>query len=59
MGLIVLGKKLKEMGLKFGVWFEPEMVSPESELHKKHPDWCIQVKGRTLSQGRNQYVLDV
>ncbi|MGB9857401.1 MAG: alpha-galactosidase [Dictyoglomaceae bacterium] len=58
-GLDGLGKKLNEMGLKFGLWFEPEMVSPNSELYRKHPDWCIQVKGRTLSQCRNQYVLDI
>ncbi|ACI20091.1 alpha-galactosidase [Dictyoglomus thermophilum] len=58
-GLEGLGNKLKEMGLKFGLWFEPEMVSPDSELYCKHPDWCIQIKGRTLSQCRNQYVLDI
>jgi alpha-galactosidase len=58
-GLDGLGKKLNEMGLKFGLWFEPEMVSPDSELYRKHPDWCIQVRGRTLSQCRNQYVLDI
>lgn len=58
-GLDDFGKKLNEMGLKFGLWFEPEMVSPESELYKKHPDWCIQVKGRTISPCRHQYVLDI
>lgn len=58
-GLDGLGKKLNEMGLKFGLWFEPEMVSPESRLYRKHPDWCIQVRGRTLTQSRNQYVLDI
>ncbi|WP_039764141.1 alpha-galactosidase [Caldicellulosiruptor sp. F32] len=58
-GLDGLGKKLNEMGLKFGLWFEPEMVSPDSELYRKHPDWCIQVRGRTLTQCRNQYVLDI
>lgn len=58
-GLERLGKELNKMGLKFGLWFEPEMVSPDSELYRKHPDWCIQVKGRTLSQCRNQYVLDI
>lgn len=58
-GLDGFGKKLNEMGLKFGLWFEPEMVSPDSELYRKHPDWCLQVKGRTLTQSRNQYVLDI
>jgi alpha-galactosidase len=58
-GLEGLGEKLNKMGLKFGLWFEPEMISPNSELYKKHPDWCIQVRGRVLSQCRNQYVLDI
>jgi len=58
-GLDGLGKRVNEMGLKFGIWFEPEMVSPDSELYRKHPDWCLQVKGRPLSQCRNQYVLDM
>jgi alpha-galactosidase len=44
-----LGKKLNKIGLKFGLWFEPEMISPNSELYRKHPDWSIQVKGRSLS----------
>ena len=44
--------------MKFGIWFEPEMISPDSELYKKHPDWAIQVKGRDLTLCREQYVLD-
>lgn len=58
-GLDGLAKKINEMGLKFGLWFEPEMISPESELFKKHPDWCFQVRGRSITQCRNQYVLDI
>lgn len=58
-GLDGLGKKLNEMGLKLGLWFEPEMISPDSELYRRHPDWCIQIKGRTISPCRNQYVLDI
>lgn len=57
-GLDTLAKKVKEKGLKFGLWFEPEMISEDSELYRAHPDWCIHVPGRTRSRGRNQYVLD-
>src|SRR5690625_7489422 len=46
------------MGIDFGLWFEPEMVSKISELYRAHPDWIIQVPGRHRSHGRNQYVLD-
>ncbi|MRY42792.1 alpha-galactosidase, partial [Parabacteroides distasonis] len=58
-GLGKLSKEINEMGLMFGLWFEPEMVSPNSELYKKHPDWCIHVPGRTRSTGRNQLILDL
>ena len=58
-GLSCLVKRINELGLKFGLWFEPEMISPISELYKKHPDWCLQVQGRTMTQGRNQYILDL
>lgn len=58
-GLKGLSKDIEEMGMKFGLWFEPEMVSPKSELYKKHPDWCIHVNGRTRSQARNQLILDL
>ena len=44
--------------MKFGIWFEPEMISPDSELYKAHPDWAIQIKGRPLTLCREQYVLD-
>ncbi len=47
------------MGLKFGIWYEPEMISPDSELYRAHPDWCVHVQGRTPSIARHQYVLDV
>ena len=58
-GLDGLGQKLREMGLKFGLWFEPEMVSPDSDLYRAHPDWAVQVPGTVPSQGRNQLVLDL
>ena len=47
------------MGLKFGIWYEPEMISPDSDLFRAHPDWCVHVPGRTPSIARQQYVLDV
>lgn len=50
---------MNEIGLKFGIWFEPEMISPDSELYRTHPDWAIALPGRTPCQSRNQYVLDL
>jgi alpha-galactosidase len=44
--------------MKFGLWFEPEMVSPDSDLYRNHPDWCIHVQGRDRTESRNQLVLD-
>ncbi|GIM29813.1 alpha-galactosidase [Clostridium polyendosporum] len=58
-GLDTLAKNINDMGLKFGLWFEPEMVCPESELYKEHPDWCIHVNGRTRSEARKQLILDL
>lgn len=49
----------KENGLKFGLWFEPEVISPESELFKKHPDWCIHIDGLSPIKSRSEYVLDL
>ena len=58
-GLGVLIDQIHARGLKFGMWFEPEMVSPDSELFRTHPDWHIHVKGRLPMLGRHQYVLDL
>ena len=58
-GLGSLVKKVNALGLKFGLWFEPEMVSRDSELFTAHPDWCLHVPGRGASEGRNQLVLDM
>lgn len=58
-GIGELAKKVNELGLKFGLWFEPEMVSPDSELYREHPDWCIHVPGRARSECRNQLTLDL
>lgn len=57
-GLKHLVDEVNALGMKFGIWFEPEMVSPDSELYRTHPDWAIQVNGRTPSLCRAQYVLD-
>ena len=46
-------------GLEFGLWVEPEMVNPDSELFRSHPDWALQIAGRPLITGRNQLVLDM
>ena len=58
-GLAHLADKVNEMGMKFGLWFEPEMVSPDSDCYRAHPDWCIHVKNRLRSEGRNQLMLDL
>lgn len=57
-GLYKLVENVKEMNMKFGIWLEPEMVSPDSELYRKHPDWAIRIPGRDITQSRAQYVLD-
>lgn len=57
-GLDGLAKRIQKMGMKFGLWVEPEMVSPDSELYRKHPDWCLHVPSRSRTLGRNQLVLD-
>ena len=58
-GIPSLAAKVKEQGLKFGIWFEPEMVNPKSQLFRDHPDWILHVPGRTPSLGRNQLTLDL
>jgi alpha-galactosidase len=57
-GIKGVSEKIHAMGLKFGLWFEPEMISVDSELYKKHPDWLMSIKDRNPLQGRNQFVLD-
>ena len=57
-GLNKLATEINEMGLQFGLWFEPEMVSPISELYKEHSDWCIHIPGRNRSEARRQLILD-
>lgn len=58
-GLSSLIERVNALGLKFGIWYEPEMISPDSDLYRAHPDWCLQVPGRANSIGRNQYILDM
>lgn len=58
-GLSSLVDKVKEIGLDFGIWFEPEMISPDSDLYREHPDYAIQLPGREAVQSRQQYVLDL
>ena len=58
-GLSGLAKKINDLGMHFGLWFEPEMVNPDSELFEKHPDWIIHTNGRTPSKIRHQYTLDL
>ena len=58
-GLKYLVDEVNKLGLEFGIWFEPEMISPDSDLYKEHPDWCIHIDGRTPALCREQYVLDL
>ena len=58
-GLKYLVDEVNRLGMKFGIWFEPEMISPDSELYREHPDWAIKIPGREPSLCRNQYVLDL
>ena len=58
-GLSGLSARLHAMELQFGLWFEPEMVSPDSDLYRAHPDWCLHVEGRPRTQGRQQLILDL
>jgi len=58
-GLNPLVERINALGVKFGIWFEPEMISPDSDLYRAHPDWCIHIDGRDKSVGRWQYVLDM
>ena len=57
-GIKGLSEKVEALGLKFGLWFELEMVNKDSELYRSHPDWIIHTPGRHASHGRKQYVLD-
>ena len=58
-GLQPLANYVNELGMEFGLWVEPEMVNPDSQLFRTHPDWALQIEGRPLLTMRNQLVLDV
>lgn len=58
-GLGSLVEKIKALGMKFGLWFEPEMVSEDSELYRTHPEWAIKIPNRKPTRGRYQLVLDI
>lgn len=58
-GLGYLVKEAVKQGVKFGIWLEPEMVNPKSELYSKHPDWILRLPNRAENYYRNQLVLDL
>jgi len=58
-GLLPLAQYVQSLGMEFGLWLEPEMVNPDSELFRTHPDWALQLEGRPLHTMRNQLLLDV
>jgi alpha-galactosidase len=57
-GIKGLSEKVEALGMKFGLWFEPEMVSKGTKLFEEHPDWIISTPERRASHGRNQFILD-
>lgn len=57
-GLEALVPRIKNLGMKFGIWMEPEMVNEDSNLYRAHPDWVLHIPGRAPSRGRGQLVLD-
>ncbi|WP_251865180.1 alpha-galactosidase [Enterococcus malodoratus] len=58
-GIAGLAEKIQQKGMKFGLWFEPEMISKNSRLYEKHPDWVLQVPDYPMTEGRRQLVLDL
>ncbi len=58
-GLAAFSDKVHDLGLRLGIWIEPEMINPKSELYKAHPEWVLQCKNRPSSLGRKQLVLDL
>lgn len=58
-GLADLASRVNALDMQFGLWFEPEMVSPDSDLYRAHPDWCLHVPGRRRTEGRQQLILDL
>jgi alpha-galactosidase len=57
-GLFPLIEEVKRLGMKFGIWVEPEMVNPDSDMYRAHPDWVLHFPSRPRTQQRNQLILD-
>lgn len=57
-GLEQLVQEVHRLGMKFGLWVEPEMVNPDSDLYRQHPDWVLHFPGRPRTEARNQLILD-
>ena len=58
-GLCAFAKRVVERGVSFGIWIEPEMVNPDSDLYRAHPEWALSVPGREALESRQQLVLDM
>lgn len=58
-GLNKLVEQINALGMKFGIWFEPEMISEDSDLYRAHPEWALQIPGRPAIRSRNQLALDI
>ena len=58
-GLSHLIQRVNDLGVQFGIWYEPEMIGPDSDLYRSHPDWAVCASGREKSLARNQCVLDM
>ncbi len=58
-GLALLAERIRGLGMKFGLWIEPEMISEDSDLYRAHPDWCLSNPGRQPNRGRSQLNLDI
>lgn len=58
-GIAHLADQIHGLGLQFGLWFEPEMISLDSDLYRTHPDWTVSAPHREMTPGRNQFVLDM
>jgi alpha-galactosidase len=58
-GLSSLARRVTDLGMEFGLWVEPEMINPDSDLYRAHPDWALALDGRARPTARNQLVLDM
>ena len=58
-GIKRISDHLKAKGVELGIWFEPEMISPDSDLYRAHPDWAVRTDDRPHAEGRNQMLLDL